>query len=251
MGTRPASVNLVMVMKFSLVIPACNEEGNISQLISECFSVIPSNMLGELIVVDDFSTDKTVEEVLAARKSYKKLRIIQHRENAGQSAALRTGILAAKHAVIAQLDGDGQNDPADLPKLLKRLGKPGSKGTALIGGIRQNRKDSGSKRRASKAANKIRDTILGDDCPDTGCGTKIYWREAFLDLPFFQNIHRYLPAMFQANGYRCEYVPVNSRPRLCGQSKYNNLARALAGAYDLVGVTWLRKRTVRPDAEEL
>lgn len=238
-------------MQFSLIIPAFNEAGNIENLVRECFSVLPDSMLGEVIVVDDCSNDKSLEQLSALKPEFKNLRILSHLTNAGQSAALRTGIMAASYPVIAQLDGDGQSDPSDLPSLLERLGDPGFDGVALVGGIRTNRKDTGSKRWASKAANKIRDFVLQDDCPDTGCGTKVYWREAFLNLPFFTSIHRYLPALFQTYGYQCEYVPVNDRPRLSGVSKYNNLGRAMVGLYDLIGVRWLRRRTKFPGAKEL
>jgi len=205
-------------------------------------------------VVDDCSTDNSFEEICNLQKTCKILRYIRHNTNAGQSASLRTGILAARFDIIAQLDGDGQNDPGDLENLYNRLDPPqreiSSDKVALVGGVRTKRKDTGSKRFASKAANKIRDWVLNDGCPDTGCGTKIYWRDAFLKLPFFSSIHRYLPALFQTYGYRCEYVPVNDRPRLVGVSKYNNLNRALIGIYDLVGVSWLRKRTVAPKSTE-
>jgi len=237
-------------MKISLVIPACNEEGNIGRLVEECFMAIPAAALGELIVVDDCSSDGTAQEVIKLKRSRSNLRLLRHATNAGQSAALRSGILAARFAVIAQLDGDGQNDPADLPLLLKILGKPGGDGPALVGGIRTNRKDTGSKRFASRAANKIRDFILRDDCPDTGCGTKVYWREAFLKLPFFSGVHRYLPALFQSCGYKTEFLPVNDRPRIAGHSKYNNFNRAMLGIYDLFGVRWLRRRTIVPETRE-
>lgn len=238
-------------MKFSLVIPAYNEAGNIGALVEESFGAIPEDILGEIIVVDDCSSDSTADEVVALKAKYPSLRLIRHMENAGQSASLRTGIEAAGFDIVAQLDGDGQNDPADLPHMFELLGSPGTQGPALVGGIRTKRKDTGSKRWASKAANKIRDWVLKDDCPDTGCGTKIYWREAFLKLPFFTSIHRYLPALFQTYGYTCAYVPVNDRPRTVGVSKYNNFNRALVGLYDLVGVSWLRKRTKSPQTEEL
>lgn len=238
-------------MKFSLIIPAYNEAGNIGRLVEECFREIPEAILGELIVVDDFSSDKTSAEVEELKTAHPSLRLIKHLSNAGQSTSLRTGVLAAKFPVIAQLDGDGQNDPADLPAMYEKLAIPGTQGPALIGGVRTKRKDTGSKRWASKAANKIRDWALQDECPDTGCGTKIYWREAFIKLPFFTSIHRYLPALFQTYGYTCEYVPVNDRPRTVGVSKYNNLNRALVGLYDLLGVRWLRKRTKAPQSEEV
>jgi dolichol-phosphate mannosyltransferase len=136
--------------------------------------------------------------------------------------------------------------------LLQKLAEPGDRsGPALVGGIRTRRRDTGSKKLASRAANTIRDFILKDDCPDTGCGIKVYWREAFLLLPFFTSVHRYLPALFQAYGFKTAYAPVNDRPRVMGQSKYNNFNRALIGLYDLVGVTWLRRRTRHPEAKEL
>lgn len=239
-------------MRVSVVIPAYDEEGNIGRLVEETFDALTEAMLGEVIVVDDCSTDGTREEVGALKRKYrKKLRLVRHLSNAGQSASLRSGILAAKFDIIAQMDGDGQNDPRDIPALLLKLAEPGDKqGVALVGGVRTKRRDSGSKRLASRAANWIRDRVLKDDCPDTGCGIKVYWRDAFLRLPFFTSIHRYLPALFQTYGYRTEYVPVNDRPRMAGVSKYNNFNRALIGLYDLFGVTWLRKRTKHPETEE-
>ena len=237
-------------MKISLVIPACNEEGNIGRLVEECYSVIPTNILGELLVVDDCSTDGTAQEIANLQKKNANLRLLRHVTNAGQSAAMRTGIQAAKFDVGAQLDGDGQNDPADIEKLLSVLGEPGGDGAALVGGIRTKRRDTGSKRLASRAANAIRDFVLKDNCPDTGCGTKVYWRDVALQLPFFSGYHRYLPAFFQTYGYKTEFRPVNDRPRVAGQSKYNNFSRAIWGLYDLFGVRWLRKRTVAPKVTE-
>lgn len=238
-------------MQISVVIPAFNEEGNIGRLVAETFAAVPQGRLGEVIVVDDCSNDGTAAEVAALKPRFPGLRLIRHLTNAGQSASLRTGILAARYAVIAQMDGDGQNDPADIPALLGRLATPGDRsGPALVGGVRTRRKDTGSKRLASRAANWIRDAVLADNCPDTGCGIKVYWREAFLLLPFFTSLHRYLPALFQSYGYATAYAPVNDRPRLAGVSKYNNLGRALIGLYDLFGVTWLRRRTRAPEWRE-
>ncbi len=238
-------------MKFSLIIPAFNEQDSIISLVEECHKVIPADLLGELIVVDDASTDDSSNELVRLKKRYPKLRILKHKQNSGQSASLRTGILAAKYNIIAQLDGDGQNDPADLERLTGALGKPGSNGNALVGGIRASRMDTLSKKLASRLANRIRNAILNDGCPDTGCGTKVYWREAYLQLPFFTSLHRFLPALFQSAGYRCAYLPVNDRPRQSGASKYNNLNRALIGLFDLFGVRWLRKRSANPDTTEL
>jgi dolichol-phosphate mannosyltransferase len=240
-----------VIMQVSVVIPAYNEEGNIGRLVAETFENVPEKLIGEVIVVDDFSTDGTAAEIRDLKKSEPKLRLVRHLTNAGQSAAVRSGILAARFPVIATMDGDGQNDPRDIPAMLEKLGKPGDREQpALVGGVRVSRKDTGSKKFASRAANWIRDAVLRDDCPDTGCGIKVFWRDAFLMLPFFTSIHRYLPALFQTYGYKTAYQPVNDRPRLVGVSKYNNLSRALIGLYDLFGVTWLRRRTKAPRTAE-
>jgi len=243
-----------LAMRVSVVIPALNEAGNIARLVSETYDTVPPEVLGEVIVVDDGSEDATPQEIAALIESntLPGLRYLRHGERSGQSAAMRTGILASSHPVIATMDGDGQNDPRDIVKLLARLAPPGMKGAALVGGVRTNRQAEGSKRVASRAANWIRDKVLKDQCPDTGCGIKVYWREAFVRLPFFTSMHRYLPALFLTYGYEVAYEPVNDRPRTVGSSKYNNLNRALVGLYDLVGVTWLRRRTkVPPIVEDL
>lgn len=235
-------------MRISVVIPALDEAGNIGRLVQETYAAVPADVLAELIVVDDASKDGTGGEVKALIETdlYPGLRYLRHAQRTGQSAAMRTGILAASSPVIATMDGDGQNDPRDIPRLLGRLAAPGGNGPALVGGIRTARKAEGSKRLASKAANWIRDAVLKDACPDTGCGIKVYWREAFLRLPFFTSMHRYLPALFLSYGHEVAYLPVNDRPRLAGRSKYSNLGRALIGLYDLVGVSWLRRRTRVP-----
>ena len=235
-------------MRITVVIPALNEAGNIGRLVEETYAAVSAETLAEVIVVDDFSDDGTGGEIKAMIESgrYPSLRYLRHGSRSGQSAALRSGILAATSSVVATMDGDGQNDPHDIPRMLQALAAPGTKGPALVNGVRTNRKAEGSKRWASKAANWIRDAVLKDNCPDTGCGIKVYWREVFLRLPFFTSMHRYLPAMFQTYGHEVAYVGVNDRPRTVGVSKYNNLNRALVGLYDLVGVTWLRKRTKVP-----
>lgn len=238
--------------RVSVVIPAMNEAGNIGRLIVETYGCVPADVLAEVIVVDDASVDATGAEIksLIAGGQHPNLRYLRHGVRAGQSAALRTGILAAISPIIATMDGDGQNDPHDIPALLAKLGPPGGLGPALVNGVRLSRKATGSKRWASTAANWIRGTVLQDNCPDTGCGIKAYWRETFLRLPFFGSMHRYLPALFQTYGHEVAYVPVNDRPRTAGQSKYNNLNRALVGLYDLIGVTWLRRRTWVPEVVE-
>jgi dolichol-phosphate mannosyltransferase len=239
-------------MRISVVIPALNEAGNIGRLVDETYAVLPVEIIGEVIVVDDASTDATPEEIKSriAAGRHAGLRYLRHGVRSGQSTALRTGILAATFPIIATMDGDGQNDPSDIPNLLSSLGTPGSGGAALVGGVRTRRQAEGSKRWASKMANWIRDAVLKDNCPDTGCGIKVYWREAFLRLPFFTSMHRYLPALFMTYGHQVAYVPVNDRVRQAGVSKYSNIGRALIGLYDLFGVTWLRRRTRVPAVVE-
>jgi dolichol-phosphate mannosyltransferase len=237
-------------MRISVVIPALNEAGNIGRLVEETYAAVPAAMLAEVIVVDDGSTDATANEVEALMASRPDLRCLRHDQRSGQSTALRTGITAARSAIIATMDGDGQNDPKDLTRLLARIALPGSPGPALVNGVRTARKATGSRRWASRFANGLRAWMLQDNCPDTGCGIKAYHRDAFLRLPFFTSMHRYLPALFQTYGLEVAYEPVNDRPRQVGQSKYSNFGRALVGVYDLFGVTWLRKRTLVPKVTE-
>ena len=236
-------------MRLSVVIPAFDEEGNIGPLIEETFTTVPEQALGEVVVVDDASGDGTGAEIKVLLGKYARLRYLRHGVRSGQSAALRTGVLAARHPVIATLDGDGQNDPADIMRLASRLGEDGSE-PAMAAGIRTGRKGTGSRKAASRFANLIRDKLLADGCPDTGCGIKLYRRDAYLALPYFTGMHRYLPALFLTYGHEIAYASVNDRPRLKGRSKYTNLGRALIGLYDLVGVSWLRRRTQLPPIVE-
>lgn len=239
-------------MRLSIVVPAHNEAGNIGRLIDETYSVVPATLLAEMIIVDDASTDGTSQEVKQRITTgrYHGLRYMRCEARCGQSAALRTGVLAAKTTVIATMDGDGQNDPRDIRQLVTLLGPLGGPGAALVGGNRVDRQDTGSKRWASKVANWIRAAVLRDNCPDTGCGIKVYWRDAYLKLPFFTTMHRYLPALFLSYGFEVRYLPVRHRPRQVGRSKYSNASRALVGLYDLIGVTWLRQRTQVPTISE-
>lgn len=236
-------------MRIAVVIPAYNEAGNIGRLVEETFAVVPATMLGEVIVVDDASDDQTGAEIKSLLKQYPALRYLRHGRRGGQSAALRSGVMAARQTIIATMDGDGQNDPKDIPRLLARLGAQGEE-PAMVAGIRTGRKAKGSRKAASRFANWIRDRVLADGCPDTGCGLKLYRRDAYLALPYFSSMHRYLPAFFLSYGHEIAYEPVNDRPRLAGASKYTNLGRALIGLYDLVGVSWLRKRTTIPPIVE-
>lgn len=230
----------------SVVIPALNEAGNIGRLIDETFAAVPADILREVIVVDDGSTDSTAAEIKERLARLPGLRLVRHDRPYGQSAAMRSGILAATGEVIATMDGDGQNDPHDIPHLVTKVAAAGQEGPALAGGVRTNRQAESSKRWASKFANWLRDALLKDECPDTGCGIKAYRRDAYLLVPFFHGQHRYLPALFLSYGHRVVYEPVNDRPRTAGVSKYTNLGRALVGIYDLVGVRWVRTRTRWP-----
>jgi dolichol-phosphate mannosyltransferase len=236
-------------MRIAVVIPAYNEAGNIGRLIEETVAAVPNASLQEVIVVDDASDDGTGAEIKVMLGRYKPLRYLRHGNRAGQSAALRSGVIAAAAPVIATMDGDGQSDPADIMRLVSRLGRHGRE-PALVGGLRKGRKAKGSRKAASRFANWIRDKVLADGCPDTGCGLKVYRREDYLALPYFTGMHRYLPALFLTYGHEIAYEPVNDRPRLKGASKYTNLGRALIGLYDLVGVSWLRKRTSLPPITE-
>ena len=236
--------------QLTVVVPVFNEEGNVRALLDEIVAALRGVLAFEVIVVDDASTDGSLARLQAARAAMPELRVLAHDRQAGQSPAIRAGVKAARAPWVATLDGDGQNDPADLPKLVaaRDAGDPQVK---LYAGWRVDRKDTGSKRWASRWANAIRARLLGDDTPDTGCGTKLFERAAFLDLPYFDHMHRYLPALMQRAGWRTVSVPVNHRARGSGASKYTNLGRALVGVRDLMGVAWLIRRSSRPAVREL
>jgi dolichol-phosphate mannosyltransferase len=197
----------------------------------------------EIIYVDDGSDDGSID-VLRADGG---LTVLRHRQSCGQSAAIVTGVRAARGVWIATLDGDGQNDPADIPALLARA--QAEPGIALVAGHRTRRRDTAVKRFSSRAANALRAFLLGDATPDTGCGLKVFKREVFLQLPIFDHMHRFLPALFIRAGGRVVSVPVNHRPRTRGVSKYGTLDRALVGVVDLAGVAWLQRRGRRPEIE--
>ena len=236
--------------QLSVVVPVHNESGNIVPLLTEIVAALRGKADFEVVYVDDCSRDDSLAVLTAAKRQFRELRVVRHLTQSGQSTAVRTGVKAARGAWIATLDGDGQNDPADIPKLIAmREESPSS--IKLFAGWRVERKDSGSKRWASKFANAIRSRMLRDDTPDTGCGIKLFERAAFLELPYFDHMHRYLPALMLRAGWHVKSVPVNHRSRGSGASKYNNLHRALVGISDLRGVAWLIRRSRRTAVEEI
>ena len=249
MPINPASA-MNPAPQLAVVVPVCNEEDNVATLVGEILSALRGRIAFEIIYVDDASRDATLSRLQALQTTTPELRVIRHLVNAGQSTAVRNGVKAARAPWIATLDGDGQNDPADIPKLLEQRASAATE-VKLFAGWRTQRKDSGSKRWASKFANGIRVRLLRDATPDTGCGIKLFEREAFLDLPYFDHMHRYLPALMQRAGWRTVSVPVNHRHRTAGVSKYNNLGRAIVGVRDLIGVRWLIARNRRTAVEDV
>ncbi|KGK59728.1 MULTISPECIES: glycosyltransferase family 2 protein [Xanthomonas] len=235
--------------QLSVVVPVFNERDNVAALVEEITRALRGVVAFEIIYVDDHSRDDTLAVLQGLKATTPELRVLHHVTQSGQSTAVRSGVKAARASWIATLDGDGQNDPADIPKLLIARSQAQAQ-VKLFAGWRVNRQDSGSKRWASKWANAIRSRMLQDNTPDTGCGIKLFEREAFLDLPYFDHMHRYLPALMQRAGWRTVSVPVNHRHRTAGVSKYNNLNRALVGIRDLRGVAWLITRSKRTVVEE-
>jgi dolichol-phosphate mannosyltransferase len=230
----------------SVVVPCHNEAGNIGTLVSEIDAAL-AGWAHEIIVVNDASTDSTGAELAGLTKTYPQLRVLTHRQNAGQSRGIITGVRAARGPVIATLDGDGQNDPADLPKLLLHINRADAPaGLAMVGGERVKRQDTAAKRYASRIANAVRQRILADGSSDSGCGIKVIKRAVFLNLPYFDHMHRYMPALVKREGHAVEYQPVNHRPRGAGVSKYTNLGRLVAALSDLLAVVWLNGRRRDP-----
>ncbi|HXP03999.1 MAG TPA: glycosyltransferase family 2 protein [Stellaceae bacterium] len=234
-------------MDLSIVIPVKDEAGNIVPLVGEIAAALdPSGIDYEIVYVDDGSSDTSAAEIARLQASNRRLRLVRHAKSCGQSAAIRTGIRVACAAWIATLDGDGQNDPADIPALWQIARGAPADPPLLIAGHRARRQDSRSKRRASKIANAVRRAFLHDDTPDTGCGLKLFPRSLYLDLPYFDHMHRFLPALALREGAIVRSLPVNHRPRERGASKYGVLDRLAVGITDLFGVMWLRRRQSRP-----
>ena len=233
-------------MDLSIIIPVKDEAANVVPLIAEIRAALDGLLNYEIVCVDDGSGDATVTEIARLQADEANLRLLRHMSSCGQSAAIRTGVKAARASWIATLDGDGQNDPADILKLWRICRTAAPVPPLLIAGYRGNRQDSWTKRTASQIANRVRCRLLGDDAPDTGCGLKLFPRSLFLDLPYFDHMHRFLPALVLREGGIVRSIRVNHRPRLRGVSKYGVFDRLGAGIVDLLGMIWLKHRAARP-----
>lgn len=238
MNTSPSPVEI------SVVAPVFDEEDNAEALAREIADAFAGQSY-EMIFVDDASRDATLARLTALKPALPTLRVVAHQKNAGQSRATRTGIFAARGEIILTIDGDRQNDPGDGPALVDRL-RAGGADLALVAGRRAKRQDSASKRLASRIGNGVRRRLLNDGVDDTGCGLKAFRRNAFLRLPYFDHIHRYIPAMMLREGYRVEQLDVGHRARTAGVSKYTNLRRLWVSLWDLLGVMWLNARARSP-----
>ena len=228
-------------------MPVKNEADNILPLIGEIRAALAGGPAYEILYIDDGSTDATRDRLGEAARNAPELRVLYHAASCGQSAALRTGVIGARGRVIATLDGDGQNDPADVPRLVASfLNRASAVELGMIAGQRVKRRDSTVKRWSSRIANRVRAGMLGDDTPDTGCGLKVFSRDAFLRLPYFDHVHRFLPALMRREGFVVGLEPVNHRPRTSGVSKYGINNRLWVGIVDLFGVFWLQRRMRRP-----
>ncbi len=232
--------------EFSVVSPVRNEAENVESLVREIAQALAGRAF-EIIFVDDSSQDDTRARLFALKDKIPNLRVIGHRKNAGQSRAVRTGVLAARSPVVLTLDGDGQNDPGDLPGLLAQLNRADAPGDlALVQGRRDKRIDSGWKKFGSRFANNIRRSMLKDSNTDSGCGMRAFKRDAYLQIPYFDHMHRYLPALMQSEGFMVEERAVGHRARQHGQSNYTNFGRLADALSDMRGVMWLRKRRRSP-----
>jgi dolichol-phosphate mannosyltransferase len=243
-------------VQLSIVVPVRNEADNILPLLAEIHAALENRGEFEVVYVDDGSTDATPQRLAEAMQRYPRLRVFSHRASCGQSAALMTGMRAARGEWVATLDGDGQNDPADIPKLLAARdaaaqGGSSSTNLQLVAGYRKTRRDTWLKRFSSRVANAVRSRLLGDATPDTGCGLKLVARAAYLELPLFDHMHRFLPALVQRRGGTTLSVEVNHRPRTRGTSNYGLFDRLWVGIVDLLGVMWLQRRARWPEVAEV
>lgn len=236
-------------VRLSVVVPVHNETENLRPLIDEIVAALTGTDF-EIVYVDDGSADDTLACLKEIAREVPQLRVLRHLGCCGQSAAIWTGVKNARGMLIATLDGDGQNDPADIPALLRRFDEEGGGDRLMIAGWRTKRRDTALRRLSSRIANGIRSGLLRDETPDTGCGLKVFSREAFLTMPRFDHMHRYLPALMIRLGGRVLSVPVNHRPRERGTSKYGVWNRLWVGIVDLFGVSWLLRRGSKPDVVE-
>lgn len=240
-------------MKISIVVPVHNEAENILPLMEEIDKAMSQAEAYEIIYVNDGSRDGTAEILKQAMPIFKNLRVIQHQQSCGQSRAVVTGVRSATYPWIATLDGDGQNDPADIPHLFEVLQHQRLAATNLwmVAGWRNKRYDSKWRLFSSRFANTTRSKLLDDNTPDTGCGLKVFLRDRFLELPYFDHMHRFLPALILRAGGQVISEPVNHRARTAGKSNYGTLDRLWAGITDILGVIWLQKRAKLPVIEEI
>ena len=227
----------------SIVIPVKNEKENIAPLLAEIHAVVQAVPVSEVVYVDDGSTDGTLETLKSLQNQYPILRIISHDRSAGQSAALWTGVRSAGHDLIVTLDGDGQNDPADIKKLYDFYQKnQNPQSPLMVAGQRQKRQDNAMRRLSSRVANKVRAGLLRDGTSDTGCSLKLFRRYDYMRLPYFNHMHRFLPALMIRDDVRVMHIDVSHRPRTRGASKYGVWDRLWVGVSDLLGVMWLQRR---------
>jgi dolichol-phosphate mannosyltransferase len=234
----------------SVVVPVRNEEGNVAPLLADIAAACASLGDIEVIYVNDGSSDGTAAALAALAVEHRYLRVVTHAKSCGQSAAVRTGVSHARAAVVVTLDGDGQNDPAFIPAMVDKLEKSGSL-TGLVQGQRVGRKDTGFKKFQSRIANGVRGWVLQDSTRDTGCGLKCFRREAYLALPYFDALHRFMPALMKREGFLVAHVDVRDRVRLSGVSNYGFFDRLWVGIVDLAGVRWLiRRRKYVPQVVE-
>jgi dolichol-phosphate mannosyltransferase len=233
----------------SVIVPMYDEADNVSALVGEICAALGPRDDYEVVLVDDGSRDATLQEMRRAREAYgPRIRILRHDRNLGQSAALCTGVRAARAALIATLDGDRQNDPADIPRLCEAFHAHVGQGVRMVIGERRQRRDAWLRRISSRIANRVRSAFLGDGVADTGCGLKVFARASFLALPPFDHMHRFLPALVRSTGGRILELPVAHRPRVAGRSKYGVRNRLWVGIVDLFGVRWLMRRQAAPFA---
>lgn len=237
----------MMLQRLSVIVPVKNEQDNIAPLVAEIRAALDGLLEYEIIYVNDGSTDATPSRLKEIQQTTPQLRVLHHQFSCGQSTAVRSGVKAATGDWIATLDGDGQNDPADIPKLLAAV----EEGVDLVGGNRrQKRRDTWIKRISSVVANGVRSRMLRDSTPDTGCGLKLIRRDVFLDLPYFDHMHRFLPALVIRRGGKVVSVACNHRPRERGVSNYGTIDRLMVGIVDLFGVMWLQHRAKQPKVTE-